>query len=215
MIRSNKSKNNISSGAVDGDGSNGNKTTAQHVGLSELAMQATSLLSQVVSFPPPSAAIIMGNVTSDSNPAIPPEQKNVRSNVIPAMMIPRNSYLDRQYHGFDLSLTTAQSPTTATAQIDVPMLVQRQQRCVSANSTVTSNFLNSNGKSDMTFPQRLLQILSDQSIADVISWLPHGQAFVILRPSFLMAYVLPNYFGASKAKSSSKYSSFTRKLNRW
>lgn len=71
------------------------------------------------------------------------------------------------------------------------------------------------------FPQRLMRLLSDFTISDVITWLPHGKSFVILQPEFLAENILPRYFpesasGANKSKNNScKYPSFTRKLNRW
>jgi len=71
------------------------------------------------------------------------------------------------------------------------------------------------------FPERLMCILSDQSIADIITWLPHGRSFVINQPEVLADSILPKYFpesaGSSKISSSAacKYPSFTRKLNRW
>ena len=71
------------------------------------------------------------------------------------------------------------------------------------------------------FPQRLMRILSDQSIVDIITWLPHGRSFVITQPEILAENILPKYFpesSTSSNKSSStavKYPSFTRKLNRW
>lgn len=73
------------------------------------------------------------------------------------------------------------------------------------------------------FPQRLMRILSDPSISDIITWLPHGRSFVIIQQEVLAIKVLPRYFpesasSSSKANSASaacKYPSFTRKLNRW
>ena len=71
------------------------------------------------------------------------------------------------------------------------------------------------------FPQRLISILSDHSISDIITWLPHGRAFVIIRAEDLAERILPKYFPESSANSSKssstacKYPSFTRKLNRW
>jgi hypothetical protein len=75
------------------------------------------------------------------------------------------------------------------------------------------------------FPRRLFRILSDPSICDIITWLPHGRAFVILKTDELAETVLPKYFpescataqSASKSSKSQtcKYPSFTRKLNRW
>lgn len=65
-----------------------------------------------------------------------------------------------------------------------------------------------------TFPQNLHMILSDQSLSEIISWLPSGKSFVIMRPDLMETIVIPRYFteGASK---STRYHSFTRKLNRW
>ena len=67
---------------------------------------------------------------------------------------------------------------------------------------------------------RLHAILADTSISDVVSWLPHGKAFVVLNPDVFTTQVLPRYISdgsASSSKSSTtpKYPSFTRKLNRW
>ena len=69
-----------------------------------------------------------------------------------------------------------------------------------------------------TFPMRLHAILADTSISDVVSWLPHGKAFVVLNPDVFTTQVLPRYISdgsASKSSTTPKYPSFTRKLNRW
>jgi hypothetical protein len=65
------------------------------------------------------------------------------------------------------------------------------------------------------FPQRLLAILSDESLSDVIAWLPHGKSFVVIRPDVFTETVLPKYLPPTDARTSTKYASFTRKLNRW
>ena len=62
------------------------------------------------------------------------------------------------------------------------------------------------------FPQQLHVILNDPLLADIICWLPTGDAFVILRSDQLCSQVLPHYFSP---KNSLKYSSFKRKMNRW
>jgi len=59
------------------------------------------------------------------------------------------------------------------------------------------------------FPQRLMEILSEPSNNDAITWLPHGKAFIIINHEKLLNTVLPKYFRKTK------YTSFTRKLNRW
>mmetsp|Transcript_9675 Transcript_9675/g.10747 ORF Transcript_9675/g.10747 Transcript_9675/m.10747 type:complete len:302 (+) Transcript_9675:131-1036(+) len=61
----------------------------------------------------------------------------------------------------------------------------------------------------MSFPQRLMEILSNEEHADVIAWLPHGKGFIMYKKKKLAAQVLPKYF------KQSKFTSFTRKLNRW
>lgn len=60
------------------------------------------------------------------------------------------------------------------------------------------------------FPQRLMSILSQEKFAAAISWLPHGRAFVIRDRTLFSETVMPKFFSRK-----SKYSSFTRKLNRW
>jgi HSF-type DNA-binding len=65
------------------------------------------------------------------------------------------------------------------------------------------------------FPQRLMAMLQDDSLSDVISWLPHGKSFVIVRPDVFTERVLPMFLPPVDARSCTKYPSFTRKLNRW
>eukprot|EP00523_Entomoneis_sp_CCMP467_P011250 CAMPEP_0168741060 /NCGR_PEP_ID=MMETSP0724-20121128/12307_1 /TAXON_ID=265536 /ORGANISM="Amphiprora sp., Strain CCMP467" /LENGTH=422 /DNA_ID=CAMNT_0008788529 /DNA_START=9 /DNA_END=1277 /DNA_ORIENTATION=- len=60
-----------------------------------------------------------------------------------------------------------------------------------------------------SFPQKLMDILSDESHSDIISWLPHGTGFTIHKKKTFANEVLPQYFKAAK------FTSFTRKLNRW
>lgn len=55
-----------------------------------------------------------------------------------------------------------------------------------------------------------MEILDDPRNTELIAWLPHGRAFVIYRKREFAADVLPKYF-----QKFAKYSSFTRKLNRW
>jgi hypothetical protein len=59
------------------------------------------------------------------------------------------------------------------------------------------------------FPQRLMEILTEPTNADAITWLPHGKAFIIINRQKFANMVLPKYFRKTK------YTSFTRKLNRW
>lgn len=54
-----------------------------------------------------------------------------------------------------------------------------------------------------------MQVVSDPTSDDVIAWLPHGKGFIIYKKKKFASDVLPNHF------KQSKYTSFTRKLNRW
>jgi hypothetical protein len=60
------------------------------------------------------------------------------------------------------------------------------------------------------FPQRLMEILNDEQNSESICWLPHGKSFVVRSRSLFAERVMPRYFSRK-----AKYSSFTRKLNRW
>uniref|UniRef100_A0A7S1D3P4 HSF-type DNA-binding domain-containing protein n=1 Tax=Cyclophora tenuis TaxID=216820 RepID=A0A7S1D3P4_CYCTE len=54
-----------------------------------------------------------------------------------------------------------------------------------------------------------MEILCDRTNHDAIAWLPHGRAFIIVNRQKFANTVLPKYFRKTK------YTSFTRKLNRW
>ncbi|KAG7372566.1 HSF-type DNA-binding protein [Nitzschia inconspicua] len=60
-----------------------------------------------------------------------------------------------------------------------------------------------------TFPQILMEILCNDEENDTISWLPHGRSFIIYKKKKFGNQILPKYFKATK------FTSFTRKLNRW
>lgn len=55
-----------------------------------------------------------------------------------------------------------------------------------------------------------MEILDNEENSETIAWLPHGRGFVIFRKKAFEQKILPKYFNKQ-----SKYSSFTRKLNRW
>ena len=83
------------------------------------------------------------------------------------------------------------------------------------------------------FPMKLHALLADPAVQDVVSWLPEGKSFVVLRSDVFAYRVLPRYFAPEgsnslnarpaaakdgaikKAQGVHKYPSFTRKLNRW
>jgi hypothetical protein len=89
-----------------------------------------------------------------------------------------------------------------------------KKKCITSTGT-------SNGGHKEVFPERLMDILNDDTVCrDVISWLPEGRSFIIARPDIFMESILPRYIAPicpqKDARTvSTKYPSFTRKLNRW
>ena len=61
----------------------------------------------------------------------------------------------------------------------------------------------------LTFPQRLMELLDDEGNDDIIGWLPHGRGFLIYQKRRFASELMGKYF------KQSKFTSFTRKLNRW
>jgi len=61
----------------------------------------------------------------------------------------------------------------------------------------------------VSFPMKLMDILSDEDHSDIISWLSHGKGFMIYKTKEFVTNVMPKYF------KQTKFPSFTRKLSRW
>lgn len=61
----------------------------------------------------------------------------------------------------------------------------------------------------MTFPLKLMSILSNEEHEKIVAWLPSGEGFCIFNKTEFTDSVLPRYF------KKSKFASFTRKLHRW
>jgi HSF-type DNA-binding len=57
---------------------------------------------------------------------------------------------------------------------------------------------------------QLMDVLDNPRFSESISWLPHGKGFVVTDKKRFASEVLPLYFGVQ-----TKFTSFTRKLNRW
>ena len=62
---------------------------------------------------------------------------------------------------------------------------------------------------EMTFAEKVYDILSQPRFEHSISWRPHGRAFCINVPKSFESEVCPQYFGHSR------YSSFLRDLNKF
>lgn len=59
------------------------------------------------------------------------------------------------------------------------------------------------------FPAKMHAILSRPDLADVVTWLPHGRSWKVLKPREFEIRVIPAYF------EHSKFSSFIRQANGW
>jgi len=59
------------------------------------------------------------------------------------------------------------------------------------------------------FPETLFDVISLQEHVHIISWLSHGQGFIIHDKHLFAEMVLPRFFDGAK------YTSFTRRLKRW
>jgi len=59
------------------------------------------------------------------------------------------------------------------------------------------------------FPAKMHSILSRPELHDIVSWLPHGRSWRILKPREFEIKVIPTYF------EHSKFSSFIRQANGW
>jgi hypothetical protein len=60
---------------------------------------------------------------------------------------------------------------------------------------------------EMSFSEKVHDILSKEEYSKYICWAPHGRAFRIVVPKMLESHVCPKYFGHKR------YSSFLRQLN--
>jgi len=114
------------------------------------------------------------------------------------------------------ALARLNEPTSSASDTKPYFAVSSPSMQVPAASVVSSDDENAgSSRRREIFPQRLMAILSDASLTDVVTWLPHGRSFVIIRPDVFTDIVLPKYLPPVDARASAKYPSFTRKLNRW
>jgi len=76
-------------------------------------------------------------------------------------------------------------------------------------SSISSTGGDKNRDND-SFPQQLMKMLNDPANSHIVAWTAAGDAFVVHSKDLFVAEVMPIYFGKR-----SKFTSFTRKLNRW
>jgi len=106
----------------------------------------------------------------------------------------------------------AAAATTNPMNMTDPSLLNNDQGSMEQGSTPAPLVIppkKTMNKHKQTFAQKLMHILSLRECHDAIRWMPNGCAFCIVDPKELLDSVLPKYF------KEAKYTSFTRKLNRW
>eukprot|EP00545_Synedropsis_sp_CCMP1620_P005084 CAMPEP_0119011190 /NCGR_PEP_ID=MMETSP1176-20130426/5506_1 /TAXON_ID=265551 /ORGANISM="Synedropsis recta cf, Strain CCMP1620" /LENGTH=453 /DNA_ID=CAMNT_0006963971 /DNA_START=119 /DNA_END=1480 /DNA_ORIENTATION=- len=74
---------------------------------------------------------------------------------------------------------------------------------------IPQRFTKSGRKKAIPFPVKLMKVLSQKEFNEIITWLPDGKSFTIVRPKAFVSEILLTHF------KQAKYSSFTRKLHRW
>mmetsp|Transcript_41559 Transcript_41559/g.60818 ORF Transcript_41559/g.60818 Transcript_41559/m.60818 type:complete len:652 (+) Transcript_41559:255-2210(+) len=77
-----------------------------------------------------------------------------------------------------------------------------------ADTQSAGNLGTSSGK-EPPFPVKLHRILSNPEFRDIITWLPHGRSWRVLKPKAFEERVIPLYFRHAK------YASFMRQVNGW
>lgn len=63
--------------------------------------------------------------------------------------------------------------------------------------------------STLSFPMKLMQMLENELLSDIIAWHPNGEGFIVKDKERLEYEVLPLYFKVAK------FTSFNRRLKRW
>ena len=59
------------------------------------------------------------------------------------------------------------------------------------------------------FPVKLYSILAQKEFSDIITWMPHGRSWKVLKPNLFESLVMPLFFEYSN------YHSFNRLVNAW
>lgn len=108
----------------------------------------------------------------------------------------------------DDKMNTTQLDASDGSQSETDEVIESKTKTEEVPGSTNTTDDQQNEKS-MTFPLRLMSILSNSEHSKVISWLPNGESFCIYNKKELTDSVLPRYF------KKSKFASFTRKLHRW
>eukprot|EP00934_Nitzschia_sp_Nitz4_P000824 Nitzschia sp. Nitz4//scaffold78_size91513//50071//51382//NITZ4_004929-RA/size91513-snap-gene-0.140-mRNA-1//-1//CDS//3329558130//824//frame0 len=124
---------------------------------------------------------------------------------------PSTSLLQSQASPSLLSLPTQTLSTTTESQTNNGV-AQGSKPLPKDHSSVTARLIerySAGGTKEPPFPLKLHAILCNPEYQDLITWLPHGKSWRILKPSAFEKVVIPQYFRHAK------YASFMRQVNGW
>ena len=111
-----------------------------------------------------------------------------------------------QYATEESSKKVSTTTTTTTTTNSNSVTGTRQNERESSTAYVTNIFTESHRD---TFPHKLHRLLADDTISDIVSWLPHGKSWIIHKQQEFEDEVLPRYFGDTKM------STFVRQVTGW
>jgi hypothetical protein len=121
----------------------------------------------------------------------------------------------RDYGGLSHLVEAATALTALTEPLNAKQSPILGGDVVSDDGSRSKEADSKSSKKKDIFPQKLMEILSDSTLTEIVTWLPHGRSFVMIRPDVFTEKVLPKYMPPVDSRASTKYPSFTRKLNRW
>ena len=159
--------------------------------------------------------------TADSPPPIKTESSGL--DILSAVVASQRSDLPPPPAALGLSYDATSaciSDSSSTGPSPYPPYQSSTDHAIGSNPTVkptamkakantTSPKYNTTHKRAKTFPEILLDIMSNPEYSHIVSWLPHGQSFAIHNADEFVSIILPKYFRKVIFRS------FIRKLNRW
>eukprot|EP00521_Asterionellopsis_glacialis_P006270 CAMPEP_0195281444 /NCGR_PEP_ID=MMETSP0707-20130614/749_1 /TAXON_ID=33640 /ORGANISM="Asterionellopsis glacialis, Strain CCMP134" /LENGTH=486 /DNA_ID=CAMNT_0040340327 /DNA_START=40 /DNA_END=1500 /DNA_ORIENTATION=+ len=121
-----------------------------------------------------------------------------------AILQGKGSELDAANTLTSLVTSASNSPVPSTEEVN-----KKEADKEDGDFHIPERFTRSGRKKAVPFTLKLMKVLSMKEFSDILTWLPDGKSFVIMKPKLFTQKVLPIYF------KDAKFSSFTRKLHRW
>uniref|UniRef100_A0A7S2Y922 HSF-type DNA-binding domain-containing protein n=1 Tax=Entomoneis paludosa TaxID=265537 RepID=A0A7S2Y922_9STRA len=206
-----------------GSGNAGAAAVQQHLATAAVLQLMASQRAPPVPSPQPGLSSLFGLVPGSAatrallaaSPHGAPTAADVAT--VTSLLASRNA--DHQLSSAVSLNSSLNSPTGSMMEGQVPR-AQKQDRSSSMSSSSSSGTTNNNKNSTqdnaaangsvVSFPlklQRILDKLEAEGHAAVLSWLPHGRAFMVHNSDRLVHELMPLYFNQTK------YSSFQRQLH--